>query len=133
MCSSSAARFCTPPAASSVDSISRFSKSVITSLNEMPSGGTTNCGMWKLGALPHVIGNQLDADPRSRGQHHRPLDDVLELADVARPVVLGQQVERLGRQLEAGLAVLLAVLLQEMLHEQRDVVLALAQRRQLDR
>ena len=51
MCSSSAARFWTPPAASSVDSISRFSKSVMTSLNEMPSGGTTNCGIWKFGAL----------------------------------------------------------------------------------
>src|SRR5688500_19619454 len=34
---------CTPPAASSVDSISRFSKSVITSRNEIPSGGTMNC------------------------------------------------------------------------------------------
>ena len=51
MCRSSAARFWTPPAASSVDSISRFSKSVMTSLNEMPSGGTTNCGIWKLGVL----------------------------------------------------------------------------------
>src|SRR5207302_8944449 len=42
MWSSSAARFWTPPAASSVDSMSRFSKSVMTSLQEMPSGGTTN-------------------------------------------------------------------------------------------
>ena len=30
----------TPPAASRVDSINRFSKSVMTSLSEMPSGGT---------------------------------------------------------------------------------------------
>ena len=104
MCRSSAARFWTPPAASSVDSISRFSKSVMTSLNEMPSGGTTNCGIWKFGALPDVIGNQLDADARSRRQHDRALDHVLELAHVARPVVLGQQVERVRRQLEAGLA-----------------------------
>ena len=37
----------------------------------------------------------------------------------------------LGHQLEAGLAVLLAVLLDEVLHEQRNVVLAIAQRRQL--
>ena len=48
--SSSAARFCTPPAASSVDSISRFSTLVMTSLNEIPSGGTTNFGMWNGGA-----------------------------------------------------------------------------------
>ena len=42
-----------------------------------------------------------------------------------------QQVQRLGRQLEVGLVVLLAVLLEEVLREQRNVVLALAQRRQL--
>ena len=52
MCSSSAARFCTPPAASSVDSINRFSKSVITSLNEIPSGGTTKRGIWKIVGRP---------------------------------------------------------------------------------
>ncbi len=51
ICSSSAARFCTPPACSSVDSIRRFSKSDVTSLNEMPSGGSTNCGTWNSGAL----------------------------------------------------------------------------------
>ena len=100
MCSSSAARFCTPPAASSVDSISRFSKSVITSLNEMPSGGTTNCGIVEVRRLADVIRNQLDADPRPGRQHDGALDDVLELADVARPVVLGQQIERVRRQLE---------------------------------
>ena len=49
MCSSSAARFWTPPAASSVDSIRRFSKSVMTSLNEMPSGGIATCGIWNGG------------------------------------------------------------------------------------
>ncbi len=48
--SSSAARFCTPPAASSVDSMSRFSTLVMTSLKEMPSGGTTNFGIWNDGA-----------------------------------------------------------------------------------
>jgi hypothetical protein len=49
---SSAARFWTPPAASSVDSMSRFSKSVMTSLNEIPSGGTTNRGIWKMVGRP---------------------------------------------------------------------------------
>ena len=66
-------------------------------------------------------------------QHHRALDHVLELAHVARPVVVHQQVERFRRELEFGTRVLLAVLLEEVLHQQRDVVLALAQRRQLDR
>ena len=47
MWSSSAARFWTPPAASSADSISPRWKRLSTSLKEMPSGGTTNCGIWK--------------------------------------------------------------------------------------
>ena len=48
-CNSSAAFFCTPPAASRVDSITRFSKSAVTSLNQMPSAGSVNCGILKTG------------------------------------------------------------------------------------
>ena len=47
-------------------------------------------------------------------QHDRPLDQVLELADVARPVVLHQQVHRFLRQLGVRLVVLDGVLLQEI-------------------
>ena len=65
-------------------------------------------------------------------QHDRALDHVLELADVARPVVVHQQVERVRRHLEHSAAVLLAVLLEEVLDEQRNVLAPLAQRRQLD-
>ena len=72
------------------------------------------------------------ADARPVREHDGALDDVLELAHVARPVVLHQQVERLGRELEVRLVVLLAVFLEEVLREQRDVVLPLAQRRQVD-
>src|SRR4029077_8991468 len=82
---------------------------------------------------PHVVRDQLDADARAGAQHHRALDDILELANVARPVVLGQQVERVRRQLEPAFLVLLAVLFEEMVDEQWNVVLPVAQRRQLDR
>ena len=66
-------------------------------------------------------------------QHHGALDDVLELANVARPVVLGQQVERVRRQLESALAGSPRRTFEEVVDEQRDVVLAIAQRRQLNR
>ena len=130
--SSSAAFFCTPPAASSVDSMSRRSTLVITSLNDSPSGGTTKLGMRKLGAVRTWSGMRSGADARPRAQHHRALDDVLQLADVARPAVVHQQVERLRLELDAGLAVLRAVLLEEVLRQRRNVVLALPQRRQVD-
>ena len=98
ICSSSAARFCTPPAASSVDSISRFSTLVMTSLNEMPFGRHDELRDVERRRRAHVVGNQLGADARCRAQHHRALDHVLELAHVARPVVLHQQVERVRRR-----------------------------------
>jgi hypothetical protein len=77
-------------------------------------------------AAAHVVRHEIHVDPRPRTEHGGALDDVLELADVARPVVLEEQVERVGRQLEVRLLVLAAVLVEEVLHEERDVVLALA-------
>jgi hypothetical protein len=82
--------------------------------------------------LADVIRDELDADRRARSQDDRALDDVLELAHIAGPVVRGEQVEGLRRQLQIRFAVLLPVLGQEVPHEQRDVVAALAERRQLD-
>ncbi len=80
-----------------------------------------------------MVRDQLDADARAGAQHHGALDDVLELADVARPVVFREQIERVRRELETALLVLVAVLFQEMVDQQRDVILAVAQRRQLNR
>ena len=96
---SSAAFFCTPPAASSVDSISRFSTSVMTSLNEMPSGGTTNFGMWKEGAERTWSGIRSAPIRVPGAEHDGALHHVLELAHVARPVVLHHHVERVRGQL----------------------------------
>ena len=64
---------------------------------------------------------------------HQPLDQVLELADVARPPVLLQhRHRRVGDALDL-LPEPRVVALQEELGELRDVLGALAQRRQLDR
>ena len=66
------------------------------------------------------------------GGDHRLLDDVLELAHVPRPVVgeqprQGQPRDRPARQPALG------QLLEEVLHEQRDVLEPVAERGQLDR
>src|SRR3954447_1279196 len=84
----------------------------------------------KIWRLAHVIRYQFDTDAVAGTEHHGALDDVLELAHVAWPVVFRQQIQRLRRQLERRLAVLLAVFFQEVMDEQRDIVLAVAQRRQ---
>ena len=56
-------------------------------------------------------------------------DEVAELADVARPVVLAQRVERVLSHLNVGASVLCAELLEELLDQRGDVLLAVAQRR----
>jgi hypothetical protein len=72
------------------------------------------------------------ATARPSGQQNRALDGVLELADVARPVVAHQQLLRVGSSpsifffssARSG---------EEASSRRHDVVLALAQRRHLDR
>ncbi len=74
----------------------------------------------------------LRLDELAAGQDDRALDDVAHLADVARPVVLLEDARR-GR-IERGDRLVVAVveLGEERLHQQRQVVLAQAERRQLD-
>ena len=81
---------------------------------------------------PHVIGNQLDADARpdvSTTARSMTFSSSRTLPGQSYSV---SRSSASGVELELGLAVLVAVLVEEVLREQRDVVLALAQRRQLD-
>src|SRR6185503_16228619 len=66
-------------------------------------------------------------------QDHGALDHVLELADVARPVVALQQSRLLLRQRQRPMTEFLARALEEVTRDLNDVVTALAQRRHLDR
>src|SRR5262245_1499168 len=74
-----------------------------------------------------------EADLAAAAQHHQPLDQVLELAHVARPVVAHERFHGLGRDAARAELLLLAGLAQEVRHEQRDVLAALAERRHFDR
>src|SRR3989442_3083645 len=71
----------------------------------------------------------LRADVGRLGQQRHPLHHVGQLADVAGPAVRAQGVEPLRRQALARQVVLAARALEEVLGERRDVLAALAQRR----
>ena len=66
------------------------------------------------------------------GQDRRALDDVAQLADVAGPRVALEDVHRLLIDGANRLAVAGVELVEECLHEERDVLASVAQRRQLD-
>ena len=71
-------------------------------------------------------------DDLAVAHEHRPLDDVLQLADVAGPVVADERVDRRRRDALDLLAVIGRELLDEVVGEQQDVGLPLAQRRDED-
>jgi hypothetical protein len=78
---------------------------------------------------PDVVGG----DRLVAAHHQRAVDDVLELADVARPAVAEQALGGVGRQHRAAGAEALRVELEEVAGEGQDVAGAIAQRRQLER
>ena len=66
-------------------------------------------------------------------EDHRPLDVVLQLADIPRPVVLAQEPHRLGVDAAHLAPILLGVAIEEEEHQGLDVLAALAQGGQVDR
>ena len=71
-------------------------------------------------------------DDAAVAHEHGSLDRVLELANVARPVIRREHVDRRRRDAPDALAVFARVLLDEVIGEQHDVRLPLAQRRRED-
>ena len=71
-----------------------------------------------------------DLQRRAGGEDDRALDDVLQLADVARPGVARQGIHDRGRDGFDPPAHAAGELLGEMAHQSRDVVAALPQGRQ---
>ena len=82
--------------------------------------------------VDHVLGQVTDAEPARSGQHHRPLNDVLELPHVARIGVLAQGQKRVLREPHDLLCGLLGLHLEEVVGEGRDVAGPLAEGRQPD-
>src|SRR5712692_2104812 len=76
-----------------------------------------------------VHGQVVEPDHGARGQGHAPLDDVLELAHIAGPVIGHEGGQGAPRDAAHVLLELARVLPQEVLDEARDVLLARAERR----
>ena len=85
----------------------------------------------RVAAPPEV--EVLGADRRAAREDHRALDDVLDLAHVARPVVLAQLLHAVGCEARRRHAHLARELRDEVVRERPEVVEAIAQRRQVDR
>ena len=129
MPSRSAAFFLLPPASASIEGD-------VAALQLVQRRPVVDDARGLLG--PAVVDADVDLDGQVRRQHHlalghghRPLDRVLQLAHVARPVVPPQHLQRLARH--AGRRATLAAgdLGQEVRDQDGDVVGAVAQRRQL--
>ena len=99
----------------------------------VPTGSTTTLARSAGGAPSGAIGRQSARDHPVLARDHRALDDVAQLAHIARPGVLAEQLER--RLVDAAHLplVLLVELGHERLREERDVLGAPAQRRERDR
>ena len=67
-----------------------------------------------------------------RAHRHRALNLVPQLTDVAGPPVPGEQVQRLGTEMDVGLAQTLARVAQEERAQVRDLLATLPQRRDMD-
>src|SRR5712692_6974459 len=77
------------------------------------------------------VGKQVGADLRSRGEHHRPLDHVFQLTHVSGPGVGQQRPQRFRSEMPPRAFIFFRVLLEEELHQHRNIFLALAQGREI--
>src|SRR6266536_6386180 len=82
---------------------------------------------------PHGLGQGVDAEHLSGAEYNGALEHVFELPDIARPMIALEHRHRVRRHSSHVFAELLAELLEEMGDEERDVLAAVAQRRELDR
>ena len=80
-----------------------------------------------------TVGQQVERELVAGGHHDGPLDVILQLADVARPVVLLQRRQRPRVDVGHVAVVLFIVEVEEMSDQFGDVLAAIAQRRQVDR
>src|SRR5881396_1263418 len=83
-------------------------------------------------ALRQLVGQGREVDRRCLAEHHRPLEGVLELADVAGPVVGEQRALRVFRERLRLLVALLGDAAQELLPQDLDIVAPVAQWREMD-
>src|SRR5215510_920939 len=84
------------------------------------------------GILLEMERQERDLDLPTGCENHRPLDDVLQLPEIPRPRIALQQIERFGSEAVHLLVDLRFGLPEEVVREHRNVLGALAERRQGD-
>src|SRR6185503_15068657 len=90
---------------------------------------TAYCAATRATLIDHEM---LGADQRSFGDDERALDDVLQLANVARPAVCTQHADRVKAKLTSRSALESRGLRQQMIGDEARIVVTLAKRRQLN-
>src|SRR6185437_11243348 len=101
-------------------------------LLERPAVGEKSGGRCRLGARAQIETKVARQQFRALPQGDRALDDVFELADVARPIKGSELGERIGGQLRDRLFGRTGEFGDEELRQRRNVLLVLAQRRQVN-
>ena len=86
----------------------------------------------RAGLVPDPFREIIRDEVAALGQRDRPFDRILEFPRIPRPLVGGQNGERLRRDVERQLPRLVGNLVQEVLDEQRDVEWPLPQRRNVE-
>ena len=117
----------------SISTCSTYERSTSAMVRGVWPSPSCGRGVAASGGGRREIGQGVQVQHVAAREHDRALDDVLELAHVARPLVSEQPPHRLGRDILDALARLAGVTPQERANQQRDVVDALAQRRQRHR
>src|ERR1019366_4613147 len=83
-------------------------------------------------AANEIVGQQFHGEVWPRCQHHGALNHVFQFAHIARPVILQQRTQGFGSYAQRQALIFFGKLGNEVLHEHRNVILALAQRRQVN-
>ena len=91
-------------------------------------GGTARGGT--LGGIVEI--NVGGVERGGGGKRDAALDDVLQFADISRPVIVHQSLHRFGRNSGDGFSGFLCVALEKIIGERGNVFLVIAQRRNVD-
>jgi len=79
-----------------------------------------------------AVGEIVQTDDAITVEHERPLDDILQLANVSRPGVAAENVKHFGADAANVFAVLGVHVTKDVFDEERNVVFMIAQRRQVN-
>jgi hypothetical protein len=72
-----------------------------------------------------MVRNEVLVEYWTVGENCSSFDDILELANVTRPVILEKRLIGFARELEAGPTILLAILFKKVVDEERYVLFTL--------